>query len=427
MAVPKQVGRWAKAALVLALTIALVGLWLHRSGQAVILGGVLLAFGEAALVGGLADWFAVRALFAHPFGIPFPHSALIPRNRRRIVSELRGLVENEWLPKPMLLARVHEFDFTGGLILPFTRAHRETMRSVMRTAARNVLDDVSAPRVAGFLAGATAKVLEADQLAPFLAQVARRAREEAWLGPVIREWLRKLVDWVNSRESHRTIYDHLQQAATAYREKGWFKNFTYSLGEWFGGVDLYGAASLLQHEVGRFASEQGVDGSALQQAVHAGLANVERRLLQDEDFVAGLQRFLAESSDAGVLPSLFEAVVSAVKAEGLRELDRPESPLLAWAVQRLERWLEVLEKDPEVREQVNGWCRQLGTTLVDRHHPVIGLLVEEQLNRLSDESLVSLIEDKVGEDLNWIRLNGTVVGGLIGVALYLLFALLGGV
>src|SRR5205085_8793527 len=88
MSASMHVGRWAKVSLLAALAVAITGLLLRDSGVAPQVGGMLLAFGEAALVGGLADWFAVRALFAHPFGIPFPHSALIPRNRRRIVAEI---------------------------------------------------------------------------------------------------------------------------------------------------------------------------------------------------------------------------------------------------------------------------------------------------------------------------------------------------
>src|SRR5712691_5267653 len=114
-----RVGRWAKVSLLVALTVAITGLLLRDSGAAPLLGSMLLAFGEAALVGGLADWFAVRALFAHPFGIPFPHSALIPRNRQRIVGEIRSLVEHEWLPKTMLQAHITSFDFVGDLLLPF--------------------------------------------------------------------------------------------------------------------------------------------------------------------------------------------------------------------------------------------------------------------------------------------------------------------
>src|SRR5215204_5729903 len=98
MAQRERIGQIAAASLVLALLVAAAGKTLEYAGGQVFVGGLIAAFGEAALVGGLADWFAVRALFAHPFGIPFPHTALIPRNRRRLTAEIRNLVVNEWLP-----------------------------------------------------------------------------------------------------------------------------------------------------------------------------------------------------------------------------------------------------------------------------------------------------------------------------------------
>ena len=76
-----------------------------------------------------------------------------------------------------------------------------------------------------------------------------------------------------------------------------------------------------------------------------------------------------------------------------------------------------------MRERVNAWCRQVAVAQLDRHHALIGTLVEEQMNRLSDEKMTELIQIRVGEDLNWIRLNGTFVGGMIGVGLYLVVAL----
>lgn len=423
MASPHQTGRWAKLSLLAALALAVLGVVLQNDPRLVFVAGLLKAFGEAALVGGLADWFAVRALFTHPFGIPFPHSALIPRNRLRIVSEMRNLVENEWLPRPMLLARVAAFDFVGNLLLPFAAAHRDTLHAVFRTAARNVLTDIAPPHIASFLARAAGRALETEQLAPFLAQAARRARQEEWLQPLAREWLKRLVQWAASDESHAVIYGHLEEAARRYRGQGWFKSFSFGVAEVFGGVDLHSAATLLQNEIRRFAADQGEQGSALQQAIHDGLENVETRLLNDPTFIRGLRGFLVEQSDEGTLPTLFAPMVASVKAEGLRELDRPNSPLLRWVMDRLERWLKQVDGDERTREQLNGWCRQLAATVIDKHHAVIGRLVEDQLSRLSDENLTALIEDRVGDDLNWIRLNGTFVGGLIGIVLYLAFEL----
>ena len=421
-----RIDRWAKGSLLLALAVAVLGLVLRDSRAAPFAGGLLLAFGEAALVGGLADWFAVRALFVHPFGIPFPHTALIPRNRRRIVAEIRGLVENEWLPRNMLVARIEAFDFVGSAIVPFLDSHRQTLRELVRTAARSVVEGVATEQVAGFLARAAGRALGEEQVKEFVGRLLRRARQEGWLEPLVQVVLRRLGEWGASVESHTIIYRHLEQAAGNYRDAGWFKNLTYQVAEVFGGLDLHKATAILQAEIKRFSQEQAEQGSKLHRVISDGMATVERRLADDPEFLDGLRRFLAESAATGTLPALAGPVVSSVKAQALDELDRPDSPLLAWVVERLDGWLVRVEKDEATRGEVNDWCRRLTVGLVERHHSVIGQLVEEQLNRLSDESLVELIENKVGEDLNWIRLNGTFVGGMIGVVLYLLFTLLGG-
>src|SRR5260370_7368540 len=115
-----RMDRWAKLSLLLALGLALLGVVLRESGNPTVslVGGLLLAFGEAALVGGLADWFAVRALFEQPMGLPIPHTAIIPRNRRRIVEQVRQLVLNEWLPKSVIVERLETFHFSRPTVAP---------------------------------------------------------------------------------------------------------------------------------------------------------------------------------------------------------------------------------------------------------------------------------------------------------------------
>src|SRR4051794_21313205 len=135
MADPKPIRRWAALSLLLALALAVLGLMVEHYVSK-FWGLLLLSFGEAALVGGLADWFAVRALFVHPFGIPFPHTALIPRNRPRIVREMRELVERQWLPRPVLVARVQAFDFVGQAIVPALRSLRPQLGDLLRDVAQ---------------------------------------------------------------------------------------------------------------------------------------------------------------------------------------------------------------------------------------------------------------------------------------------------
>jgi uncharacterized membrane-anchored protein YjiN (DUF445 family) len=424
MGMPNQVDRWARLSLLAALGLAVFGKLLDATGTAPFWGGLLFAFGEAALVGGLADWFAVRALFVHPFGIPFPHTALIPRNRPRIVREIRELVQNEWLPRSLLTAKVEAFDFVGDGLLPIVEPVKPHLREVIRSVARDVLDETSPQALAGFIGRGLAGSIDADKVGPFLADLANRTREQRWLEPLLHEWVYRLQQWVNSPPSRETILLRLQQIAGAYRQRGWFKKFTYQVAEFFGGVDLYQLATLIQAETQRFLNDQLADASQLHEIVRDSLANIEGRLREDPEFLGEVRAFILRSADTGSLTALLEPVLHSLREEGKRELTDPESRLVAAAMAHLDGWLHRLEHDHELRDQVNAWCRRLVSTIVEENHSLIGTLVEEQLNRLSDQKLTELIEAKVGEDLNWIRLNGSLVGGLVGMLLYLSFTLI---
>jgi uncharacterized membrane-anchored protein YjiN (DUF445 family) len=420
MGAPNRMEGLARGSLVLAVAIAVAGKVLGL--QSPFWGGLLFAFGEAALVGGLADWFAVRALFVHPFGIPFPHTAIIPRNRQRIVQEIRGLVEEEWLPRSLLVGKVNAFDFVGNGLLPMAESLRPRLVELVRSVAADILAGVEPQALAGFLARGVAGSINPDRVGPILADLVARAREQRWLEPLLREWVAKLQAWSERPESRATIRRQLEQAANAYREQGWFKNVTYKLAEKLGGIDLDDAAIVLLAEVRQFANEQMAEGGAVPEIVRDGLTEIERRLREDPNFLQDVRAFILETSETGSLTLLLEPVIASLRTEGLRELDAEHSKLVGLAMEQLDTWLERLSADAALREQVNAWCRRIVVAQVEQHHTLIGALVEEQLNRLSERNLSELIEDKVGEDLNWIRLNGAFVGGLIGVALYLAFS-----
>jgi uncharacterized membrane-anchored protein YjiN (DUF445 family) len=425
MAEGRRVGYWATVSLGGALAVAVLGEALKRSGVSPFWGGLIAAFGEAALVGGLADWFAVRALFGHPLGITlFPHTAIIPRNRQRIVREVRNLVQNEWLPQESLTARVNAFDFVGDGLLALMDSLRPKLREVLRTAAREVLGGVSPQHAAAFLAQAAGNSLEVSKLAPFLSEAVRRVREGDWLMRLLREWVGRFRDWSGSPASRAAIHGHLKQAADRYRKKSLWKDLTLTVAQVTKGVDLDNAADLIQDQVTRFAEEQLEEESHLQRIVQDGLADLERRLAEDPEFAVQVRDFLRRAAGSGSLGSALEPLLTALKAEGLRELEKEDSRVLDWAMAEAQKWVDDLAQDPEARERLNAWCRQKVNTLIAKHHALIGAMVEDRLNRFTDENLVEMIEAKVGEDLNWIRINGSLVGGLVGVFLYLAMSLL---
>jgi uncharacterized membrane-anchored protein YjiN (DUF445 family) len=413
----ERIGRIALASLGLALGLVVVGKACELGGVAPFLGGLIAAFGEAALVGGLADWFAVRALFAHPFGIPFPHTAIIPNNRKRLTAEIRKLVVNEWLPRDVLVQKIEDFDFVGRAIVPAIPTMRPHLRELLRNALREMLQQAQPRAVAEWIGGKLGDRVQATDLAPWVAELVRQARENDWLVPLLREVVQRLETWATSPDCREAIRQRLEQAADVYRQRGSWQDLVLTLGEISGGVNIKQATRAIQGELVRFASEQMEDESQMQVMLREGLRNVEGRLRDDPMFLEGL----ADAVKGGdTLTPLLERVLGSLRDETLAKVEAGESRWLELAMEQADRWLARLHDDEGLRLRVNTWVRDFAAAQLEQHHEIIGVLVEEQMNRLSDEAMTELIEKRVGEDLNWIRLNGTFVGGLIGAALYLL-------
>ena len=146
--------------------------------------------------------------------------------------------------------------------------------------------------------------------------------------------------------------------------------------------------------------------------------------MNDPTFLHDVQSFILESTTGDTTRMLLEPLLTSLRDQGLREVENDESRLLDWVMAQLDDWVHRLANDPAGREQVNAWCRRQVAALVQKHHSLLGALVEEQLNRLTEENLSEVIEARVGEDLKWIRLNGALVGGIVGVFLFLAFRLI---
>src|SRR5262249_23546377 len=157
--------------------------------------------------------------------------------------------------------------------------------------------------------------------------------------------------------------------------------------------------NLLQEQVTRFAEEQLLEESQLNVLVRDGLTDLERRLRDDPEFVAWAQGYVTKAAEAGALDGVFEPLLTSLKAEARKEVDREDSPVLTWAADQVQRWVDRLAQDADARSRLNAWLRRMVVGLIERHHSLIGAMVEDRLNRFSDENLVAMIEAKVGEDL----------------------------
>jgi uncharacterized membrane-anchored protein YjiN (DUF445 family) len=371
--------------------------------------GYVRATAEASMVGALADWFAVTALFRHPMRLPIPHTAIIPRKKDQIGASLGTFVQENFLTPAVVEQRIAHVDVPGrlgALLAAPGRAERLAgdAGAALGAVADLIADDDVQPAVAAFVdrklretpsAPALARVIELaidgdrhqEVLSAGLLGMSRFLAENrlvfrARLGDASPAWV---PDWVDDRVFDR-VFDLLQR-------------FLAEVGE-----DP-------RHELRRSYDQR------LRAYVHA--------LRTDPATAARVEHFKEEVLDHPAVRHWSGSLWGTVKASVVTAAADPDSELRARLVALIRRAAKLLEEDPTVRELVQRQSQRIAGYAVERFAGDVAELVGSTVARWDTEETSRRIELQVGRDLQWIRVNGTVVGGLAGLVIYTVAQLLG--
>jgi len=368
----------------------------------------LIAFAEAATVGAVADWFAVVALFRRPLGLPIPHTALIPRNKDRIGAELGRFIEQQFLTPENVTAKLAELDPVGRgarwLSLP---ANRARVAARLREALPTLLDALDDAEIERLIGGAVSRRLQALDLGRLsgaaLDFVTEDERHQALLDHV----LVLIAGWLDRNRAMILIKFGEQSSFTPKFVDGYIvKRFVDGM------IDLIReVADTPHHEIRvRFdhAVRDFVERLGTDPAFRARAETVKQdalRLLAPEKFTASLwrelKRHLAEPADGAVSPLE-------------QQIDR--------ALGHLAR---SLREDAELKARVDRAVTRVAGALTGRLRHQVGSLIADVVRRWDFREVGDRLELEVGRDLQFIRLNGTIVGGLVGLALHALLHLVG--
>ena len=377
-------------------------------------GGLAASTFGAAMIGGLADWFAVSALFRKPLGIPW-RTAVIPRNRDRLYAMLVDMVQEELLSKENMKRKIAEHDIAG-VVLRYLDEHggSKAFKRMVHRLMSDVLDKAD-PQAVGRLLGQFLRQEAASvRVAPLVCSLGTWTVQAGYDQQISRFIAAELAVIVKSAEFGRLLAAFLKTALAHYEaEKNRRKLFNH-----IAGLSPEKLAGFLQQQLSAWLHK-------LQQPDHPVHIELRRRLcdylrrLQTEPQAAQVwedwkQDWLADADLDGLVQQavawlLREAGEHQQVAQWLRAADRFVDQLLA-----------DFQASPVQQQRVSDAIRQALLHFIDTHHAKIGALVHERLSLFSNTELVSFIEDKVGEDLQIIRVNGSVIGGLTGSVLYCL-------
>jgi uncharacterized membrane-anchored protein YjiN (DUF445 family) len=404
-----ELRRMRTIATLLLVLMAVIYLALRRAPLEWAWAPYLSAFAEAGMVGACADWFAVVALFRRPLGLPIPHTAVVPENKRRIGAAMGRFITNNFLSPRVAITRLSSVDFVG-LAARWLEDERNA-RAVAAAAGRAIayaLDILPKGAIGEWVAFASRRGIEAVPAAP----LASRGLSILWAQGAGQTLLDQGLDFVETTlERHKTtIVRHVAQKSWRWIPK------------W---VDDMIAAKVINGLTETFREMRDPDhpwrerANALVEKLIDDLANDPEMRAQGEDLK---REILANPVFAEQARALWEELETTLR----NDLPRHREAIVQWLVASAGALGRSLEEDAPRRARINRRLRLLALRTVLPRRAEIGAYIAAVVDNWDTATLVNRLELQVGKDLQYIRINGTLVGGLVGLLIFTLSRAFGG-
>jgi uncharacterized membrane-anchored protein YjiN (DUF445 family) len=367
--------------------------------------GYLIAFAEAAMVGGLADWFAVTALFRHPLGIPIPHTAIIPANKDRIADTMAGFLRDNFLTPSVVARRMRDVNLAraaGDFLAEPRIGSQSRIREGAAGLLAELLESLDPERLGNQVKAGLARQAERIEIAPLLGSALTAAIADGRHRPLLDAGIR----WagITLEKNEEMVRAMIQARANA-------------LLRWTG-LDEKLANSVLDG-LYRMLAEVLVDPDhQLRKTVEEGLAKLAHDLGHDPET---RERVEAAKRDILANPAVGEwwmGVWEKLRHSLIEMARNPGAALGGQLGASLAELGRALQEDPALQWQVNRFARRTAVGVATRYGAQIVQLVSETVRRWDARTLTNRLENAVGRDLQFIRINGTLVGGLVGIAIH---------
>jgi len=404
---------WKKADIFLALAGLGFGgaLFVRHLYPGTIESRLLLAVMEAALVGGLADWFAVTALFRKPLGFGW-HTALIPRNRESVINGISTAVEKEFLSLDSLKNRLDRVSFVAMLVEWLeNKEGRRVFRSAMEHVLRSVFAQMDPKTIAEvieeFIKSRSGEWPLASQLRELLQWILQNHEEDKIINYILDELQAKA-----KKPAAREMILRYLRAYTEQDTQNFFQKLALKIGLATDSINLEDAADALQQETLKLLSQLREPDHPLRRWLTEGLVDIAGHMGSDSRWqhaIADWQTdFMQRAELTGVLTRLAELC-----------LQRGQKHAFVWMLLQIDQYWDSVQADPKKLAWLEAYCKEMVFRILETEHHWIGTAAQDALSILTNRDLSAFVEDKAGEDLQWIRINGTVVGGIAGLLLFL--------
>ncbi|MBJ8050677.1 DUF445 domain-containing protein [Bacillus cereus] len=382
--------------------------------QGTVAGEIIQGGFEAGLVGGLADWFAVTALFRHPLGIPIPHTALLPKNRKRVTKGLVSTLENEWLTKDSITSKVKEMQLAQMVLqIAEKELQSDAVKKGIVTIAEKAILQIDTEKLAVIIEKELKTYLHTINTSNILQVLVDQLVVQEYDEKTLDYILVKVKDWTAQDEARYQLGSLGMKAMENIKVDGFLQ---FTLKSFMNIVDEDKIGGILQKFIiSNINSLQDADNSTRQlilAKIRQEIINVKENESLLQELENWKEKWIANWDATDKIKEMLEQVQS-------RAVTFVKNAEFAdkYVVPFLQTQMNKIKEDELTVQKIEDWLQKQVVTIVEKNHSKIGKLVQENLDKLDDKTLIEMIENNVGKDLQWIRVNGAVCGFMIGLVL----------
>lgn len=387
---------------------------------------LILFTAEAALIGGMADWFAVTAIFKKPLGFPF-HTAIIPRNRRVIIDSIANIVEKEILNVELLNQRFEKVNITNKIItLAESEAGKENIRKLTLKFLSNSIENGGAKKIYEYINDILKDSFKSVSLNKYLNEILVWSIEKGQYkrafmfvleniitvaeGPGVRNRIYKVIDEIKREKTQGMVGGlfssmleqsnivnvdeltdsvHMQLIQTLYNLKDENHQTTKNI---MGILEEY----LIVNTINPYNLDQ--------------MENIKNNILSN---------ILTEKMVLEILSDIENAIENMGNPSELALIEKDANKLSYMVTNLINSCWENFKNNDEIKKSIEALIKKSILNIIEKEHKLIGNIIIDTLDSFSDDDLNKFIEDRAGNDLQWIRINGSIVGGMVGVLIFL--------
>ena len=380
------------------------------------------AFAEAAMVGALADWFAVVALFRHPLGLPIPHTAILPRNQARIAKSLGQFIENNFLEQKAIAKKVYYLEPSRKFLDWLANIeHQALVAPFVVKQIPTLMQAIKPEQMSLFLGQLLKQQYDGKSLGHTLSQMLRMVQSYGYHQIFFIGLLEQIRAWLRHEETRQLLEDNINSWAAKVKKdnpSSWDKLVAAFKGSAVDMVDGWVARKVLDW-ADNYCEEVINDDN---HAMRAGVERKMNQLIWALEFSPIMHKRLNQAKD-GLINS--DAVQQFIQHSWLSlqnwsasDAVKNDSMLMQQVLKMMNQMLIQGAAQPEVLRrfdaQISLWVREA----VGQYKSKVADYVAEKVKSWDSQELVQKLELSVGKDLQYIRINGTLVGGLVGLVIY---------